>query len=325
MTLHFIKELEELPSFPQCVLIVDETVALLYGKPLQTALSPLIVLTVPSGEGSKTREMKEHLEDRLLELGVGRDATIIACGGGMVLDLAGFLAATYCRGVCFVSIPTTLMAMVDAAVGGKTGVNTPFGKNSIGAFYPPKAHYYYLPFLKSLPFEEWNGGMAEVLKYALIGDAALFVSLEKEWRWDEMLIRRCISQKQKIVEEDYKETGLRRTLNFGHTVGHGFEALSGYTLSHGYAVALGMLIESRLSHLVGSLPLASLRRIETLITRHYPCEIPGGDPLPFIRRDKKGGCVLIDEIGSPNPSGGTYIHPLEEESLWSALKSHAAL
>jgi 3-dehydroquinate synthase len=280
-------------------LITDDVVAQLYGQQFCKELKSEL-FSFPSGETSKTRETKQRLENELLEKGFSRDTTIVALGGGVVLDLAGFLAATFCRGVDLVLIPTTLLAMVDAAIGGKTGVNTPQGKNLIGAFYFPKQIVIDLRFLTTLPQPEiWNGTV-EILKAGLIGDQELFVNFS-DLSWKER-IQRAIEVKRRIVAQDLEERGVRRVLNVGHTVGHALETVSNYQLSHGQAVAMGIALEARISHAMGFLSCKDLAEIE----KRFP-------PLAFdydldtvvqvMKLDKKikDGTLyfaLLKEIGS---------------------------
>ncbi len=260
------------------VVISDTTVSTLYREKLLnlwSEYSPLW-LNFEAGEASKTRETKALLEDQLQEAGVNRDACMIAVGGGVVCDLAGFLAATYNRGVPVIYIPTTLLAMVDASVGGKTGVNTSLSKNSIGVFSQPKAIYMDIDFLNTLPDNELQNGLAEILKHSLIRDVKQFERLLKfrkahsEESWllsDKMWLLETIAEsiriKKEVVVCDEKETGgLRQILNFGHTIGHAIEQLSGYTVAHGEAVAIGIYLESYLSYCRGYLSWENFSKIE---------------------------------------------------------------
>lgn len=230
------------------------------------------IFSVPSGEVNKTRENKQHLEDLLFEKGYGRDSCFIALGGGMITDLIGYLASTYCRGVPWIALPTTLLAMVDASLGGKTGVNTPHGKNLIGTFYPPLAVIADVASLKSLPKEEWRNGIVEMIKHACIRDEKFFNQLETAtetlFEDDEVLLHliewSCLIKKE-IVEQDERESGMRELLNFGHTIGHVIESLEHYELSHGEAVAIGMLVEAQLSLQVGLLSSAGFMRLLRLL------------------------------------------------------------
>lgn len=238
------------------------------GQPL-----PPKLFSFPAGEESKNRETKSRIEDEMFRAGFGRDSGIIALGGGVVGDLAGFVAATYCRGVPYVQIPTTLVACVDSAVGGKTGVNTPAGKNLIGAFHQPLAVYADISLLSTLPARQMSEGAAEVIKYGVIKDAELFEFLEKNitalLKKDPETVAHVIEKscriKADVVEKDEKERDLRKILNFGHTVGHAVEKLSGYTVSHGEAVAIGMVKEAEIAVSMGLLPREDAERIKKLV------------------------------------------------------------
>jgi 3-dehydroquinate synthase len=280
-------------------LITDDQVAELYGKDLCNHLHSLDLdvqlFSFPAGESSKTRAAKEKLEDALLSEGYGR-------------DLAGFLASTFCRGVELVLIPTTLLAMVDAAIGGKTGVNTDLGKNMIGSFYSPSKLFILPEFLKTLPQKEWFNGCVEMLKAALVADGEFFhefsnIPIPKA-------INRAIEIKRRIVALDPFEKGLRRVLNLGHTIGHALETLSNYEISHGEAVAAGIVLEARLSYEMGILKKESLDLIEA----RFPPVAHSFDfkaVMDIIRNDKKAAdgrprFVLLQEIGSPLPCEGAY-------------------
>jgi 3-dehydroquinate synthase len=275
-------------------IITDHTVAKLYGRKFN-----LPIFSFPPGEAYKTRTTKEALEDGLIEAGFSRDTTIIGLGGGVVTDMAGFLAATFCRGVPLILIPTTLMGMVDAAIGGKNAVNTPLGKNMIGTLYSPQHVWVDPRFLQTLPEPEMWCGRVEILKAGLIADPDL---LEIE-DLDESIFA-AIEVKRRIIARDLVEDGVRRLLNFGHTVGHALETLSNYAIPHGEAVATGIVVESRLSYQMGILDQRSLEKIEALFP---PPSVPF-DPEDMMRvfsRDKKsvGGVprfVLLKTIGVPS-------------------------
>lgn len=315
------------------VLITDKHVRALWGESI---LMPLVnegchveVVSIIPGEGSKTREVKEALEDAMLQKKLGRDCLVVALGGGVVTDLAGFVAATYCRGVPLVLIPTTLLGQVDASLGGKVAVNTAYGKNLIGAFYPPRWVFIDSDTLTTLPEEEFLNGMAEVIKHALIVSKDLFHGL-KNLESEEMIYQSCLIKKI-IVEKDPFEKGLRRILNFGHTVGHALEALTHYHLSHGKAVAIGMLAEAHLSYQSGFLPYEQLLTIETLLIDYgYSLKLPLGidskQLFETMTRDKKAQfnlpkCVFLREIGEVVEAEGEYCLPIDvtmlhEMCLW---------
>ncbi len=275
-------------------IIADTNVAGLYGERLlaflQEAGIKAQLFSFPAGEEGKNLQMMGELASRLVSAGFGRRDAIIGFGGGVSGDLAGFLAASYMRGVPFVQIPTSLLAQVDSSVGGKTGVDLPQGKNLLGAFYQPKAVYIDTALLKTLPKEEFIGGLAEVIKYSIIYDRDFFFFLkenrEKILALDGevvgRVIYRCLEIKAEVVAADEREGGLRRILNFGHTIGHAVEAASRYTTIHGCAVAIGMAAAARLAVAAGLLAAEEEQEIVSLLSRyHLPIEIPP----PFDRNE----------------------------------------
>jgi len=324
----------------QNVVITDDTVAALYGKDL---FKNTHLLTVPAGEASKTRKIKETLEDQMLSLGLGRDTCVIALGGGVITDLAGFVAATYCRGVPAVYIPTTLLAMVDAAIGGKTGVNTPSGKNLIGTITQPKAIFIDKNFLKTLPKEEHFNGVVEMAKHGLIADKDYFHIIARSVATKQSsseldaagllrrkllamtgtdLIQKSIDIKKSIVEQDEHETGLRQLLNFGHTIGHAVETASNYKISHGQAVAIGIKAESYISNKLGLLPTEELNTITEFFST--PAVIPAKAGIQeALKQDKKSinkspRFILLEKIGKPHITT-TYVHPVENTLIKEAI------
>jgi 3-dehydroquinate synthase len=273
------------------------------------------LMTFPPGERSKTRETKARLEDRLLRAGAGRDTVVIALGGGVTGDLAGFLAATWHRGVPLVQIPTTTLAMFDAALGGKTGVDLPRGKNLVGAFHQPSSLWADVEVLRTLPARAYVSGLAEAVKTAVALDAALFRSIERDaarlLARDEpalsRLVARCLALKGSVVAADERDAGRRAILNFGHTAAHAIEAATSYRTPHGEAVAIGCVAEARLAERVSGLPRADADRIEALLARlGLPVRPPRGLDRrrlsDAMRVDKKtrGGvvrCALPERIG----------------------------
>ncbi len=259
-------------------------------------------VVIPPGEEHKTRERWSAITDTLLAHGCGRDTAIIALGGGVIGDLAGFVAATYMRGIPVIQIPTTLLAMVDASVGGKTAVDTPAGKNTVGAFHPPAGVVIDPTTLASLPSRELRSGLAEVIKHGVIADSsvidevdaiapALFSGSASRDALEAM-IERSVRIKANVVAADERELGLRKVLNFGHTIGHGIEAASRYSLLHGEAIAIGMVAESRLAEEVGVASVGTASAIEGAVNRAgLPCRAPSGiEPdrvLTLMRSDKK--------------------------------------
>jgi 3-dehydroquinate synthase len=258
------------------VMIADATVhGLLQSGRLGRAPWTGPALLFPAGERSKSREQWARLTDALLADGYGRDSAVVALGGGVTGDLAGFVAATYLRGISYVQAPTSLLAMLDASVGGKTGVDTPHGKNLIGAFHPPAAVLADPRVLVTLPEPEYRGGMAEAVKHGLIADAEYFAWMEREsdalLRRDEsvltQLVRRSVEIKAEVVGADEREGGRRAILNAGHTVAHALEQATGYEIPHGEAVALGMVAECALAEALGVAPVGVGRRVAALLSR----------------------------------------------------------
>jgi 3-dehydroquinate synthase len=288
----------------QRVLVVtDDTVGPLYGRALAAALPGrrLETVTIPAGEQSKTLAECAGLFTALAGLGAGRDSSVLALGGGVVGDLAGFAAACWMRGIGYVQVPTTLLAMVDSAVGGKTAVNLAEGKNLVGAFHQPAAVVADIDTLATLPAREFAAGLAEVVKYGAIGDAAFFDWLEANA--DALLrhepaalvhaIATSVRHKAGIVTRDEHEAGERALLNFGHTFGHAIETATGYDrYRHGEAVAIGMVQAARLSSRLGLAPAADGDRLARLLARFgLPVALdPPIDPqrlLGHMRLDKK--------------------------------------
>lgn len=333
---YLIKILKPLAS--RFVILSDEIVASLHGVGLCEMLkkSGLEVFQISfiGGETQKTRKTKEELEDKLLEKGCGRDTCILALGGGIVSDLAGYVAATFCRGLPLVLIPTSLMAMVDTCIGGKSGVNVPQGKNMLGCIYQPKRVIIDPSTLHTLPDSEMKNGMSEIIKHALIADPDMFQFLENNGnprQWDnetlvQVILNNCKIKKE-IVEEDCCEMGKRSLLNFGHTVGHAWESLNQYTIPHGEAVAIGMLIESRISHLMGHLSQFSYQRIKKLL-KPYIASLSISSAASFLKQmkmDKKSiqGIArfsILEEIGSCLAYGGAYCIPVDEKIVCQAIE-----
>ena len=212
-------------------------------------------IVIPAGEATKTLESYVGLIRAFAQFGMGRKDVVYALGGGVVGDLAGFAAATYMRGIDFVQVPTTLLAMVDSSIGGKTGVDIPEGKNLVGAFHLPREIIRDVRFLETLPKREMKNGFAEMIKTAILFDPELFVSLARRPSLADLppLVERCAAWKQKIVDEDFREGGRRKLLNLGHTFGHAIEAASGFRLGHGECVAIGMRIVGRDVHEIGEI------------------------------------------------------------------------
>lgn len=264
----------------RCAIITDTNVGRRYAKPAYEALlkagfDPSLI-TVPAGETAKCLKSVNHCYDQLAKHRLERKSFIIALGGGVVGDLAGFVAASYLRGVAFVQVPTTLLAQVDSSVGGKVGINLKAGKNLVGAFYQPRLVLCDLDTMRTLPEREYRAGLAEVIKYGIIYDEALFGRLERDLpkvlrREPKLLtqvIARCCEIKAEVVGQDETENGLRAILNFGHTIGHSLEAISSYgRFLHGEAIAIGQVAAGKLSTRLTGLAEGEAQRMAHLFDR----------------------------------------------------------
>jgi 3-dehydroquinate synthase len=264
----------------RCAIISDRNVAPRYAEAAQEALAragfTAGLVTIAAGETAKSLKVLESCYDQLAAQRLERKSFIVALGGGVVGDLAGFVAATYLRGLPFVQVPTTLLAQVDSSVGGKVGLNLKAGKNLVGAFYQPRLVLCDLDTLASLPMREYRAGLGEVIKYGIIYDARLFGRLERELpkllRRDPptlaAVVARCCEIKAEVVRQDETESGLRAILNFGHTIGHALEAISHYGKHlHGEAISIGQVAAARISAQVLGLPESEVERIEHLFRR----------------------------------------------------------
>ena len=297
-------------------LIADSQVAKLYGDSIAQQASragyQVTLFTFPAGEANKTRDTWASLSDQMLAAHLGRDAAVIALGGGVVNDVAGFVAATYLRGVPLVQVPTTLLAMIDSSIGGKTGVDVPAGKNLLGVFHQPRVVVADPELLGSLSSVQLAAGLAEAVKHGAIADAEYFAFLEGEYAAIfakhapalERVVRRSVEIKAAVVAQDEREKGKRAILNFGHTVGHAIEATSQYEVLHGEAVAIGMVYEGRLAETLGIAATGTAQRIRSVLERlHLPVERPDGsqveDLIAAMRTDKK---VRAGEIRIALPS-----------------------
>lgn len=324
-------------GFPRKVgIVTNPTVGELYGERVTTALRAgnreVYVIQVPDGEQYKTLATLENIYDTLIDWRFDRYCGLLALGGGVIGDLTGFAAATFLRGIPFVQVPTTLLAQVDSSVGGKTGVNHPQGKNLIGAFYQPRHVHSDVGVLATLPEREYVAGLAEVVKYGVIREAAFFSWLEKECaalmaRAPEALeqaVMRSCQIKADVVESDENEQGLRAILNYGHTFGHAVETLAGYgVIRHGEAVAIGMVMAARSSVRLGLGTDDDVNRLVGLLRSfNLPVEPPAfpvEDYLAVMRHDKKardGGIRLVLNHGI----GAAELHQVEApDALLRAL------
>ncbi|HEY3373858.1 MAG TPA: 3-dehydroquinate synthase [Candidatus Aquicultor sp.] len=316
----FVERFEERFSGVKAAVITNATVWDFYGEQLSESLTvediTHEIMLVRDGEEAKSLEIANRIYGELIEEGFERNDVIIALGGGVIGDLAGFIAATYQRGVPFIQVPTTLLAQVDSSVGGKVAVNHSMGKNMIGAFYQPSFVYIDVSTLASLTQRDFASGMAEVIKYACITGDPLLTMLSE--RGNEITARNndvladivstCCSIKARIVETDERDRGVRAYLNYGHTLAHAIEATTGYGFSHGEAVAVGMVFAARLGQRLDMLGEDDVSIQESLVESYnLPTAVTGvtaEDLHSVMKRDKKrekGGLVfvLLDGIGNP--------------------------
>src|SRR5689334_4550938 len=271
----------------KCAVLTDTNVGPRFANRAVTSLRRAgfdpVVVTIPAGETSKSLKRVGECFDQLAAHRLERKSFIVALGGGVVGDLAGFVAATYLRGLAFVQVPTTLLSQVDSSVGGKVGVNLPAGKNLVGAFHQPRLVLCDLDALRTLPPREYRSGLAEVIKYGIIYDAPFFARLERDLprllRLDRRIltdvVARCCEIKADVVGQDETESGLRAILNFGHTIGHAIEAISGYgRYLHGEAISIGQVAAARLSARLTGLPPAEAERIQrAFVAAHLPVSL----------------------------------------------------
>jgi 3-dehydroquinate synthase len=321
-------------------IITDANVGPLYAEHVATTLGAnrTLVFTIAAGEVQKTRDTWSRLTDELLASGFGRDATIIALGGGVVGDLGGFVAATFMRGIPYVQVPTSLLAMIDASIGGKTGVDTPTGKNLVGAFHQPAAVIADTAVLATLPLEHLRAGFAEAIKHGVIADAAYLRNVERlvadlgrldiasEAFLD--VVARSIEIKADVVQRDEREGGIRKILNFGHTIGHAVELCSRYTLLHGDAVAIGMVYEGKLAERIGVAERGTAERIRDAVraaglpdTR--PSSIGLDETLRATHGDKKARAgraeyALPRRIGEMSAERG-WSAPVDDDEVRAVL------
>lgn len=320
--------------------VTDASVAPLYAEPFLRALAthaPVSLHVVPSGEAHKTRDTWARVTDGMLEAGCGRDTTVVALGGGVVGDLAGFVAATFMRGVPVVQCPTTLLAMIDASVGGKTGVDTVAGKNLVGAFHPPSAVLADVETIATLPLAHRRSGLVEAIKHGVLADADYFRRLEAELPAlldaDPNItldaVARSVEIKAEVVRADEREHGRRKTLNLGHTIGHALEHVSEYTLLHGEAVAIGMVLEARIAERLGVAERGTAERIEGVLRRAglpvaRPRELPVERIVDATRLDKKvrGGRVeyaLPSRVGAMAGEASGWALPVDDQLVHEVL------
>lgn len=310
-------------------IVTDSNVEPLYAQRLAKSLMhqnfKVAILEVPAGEGSKCPEVLFQLWEQLMDVGLTRSDAVIALGGGVVGDLAGFAAATILRGVDFVQVPTTLLAQVDSSVGGKVAVDLEAGKNLAGAFYQPDLVICDIDCLSTLPEDRFIDGCAEVIKYATVFDEALFAQLQAQGRFfsPESVVARCVELKADVVAQDEFDCECRHLLNFGHTVGHAIEKASGYTISHGRAVAIGMAVISRASAAGGLCTPQVCNALDQLLSDFSlptKTDIPLSLITPHLSSDKKRFDDKIDLI-LPATIGCAQIANLSFEQLESFIKA----
>jgi len=323
---------------PAYAIISDSHVGKLYGESLAGALRDARLqaqlFTFPAGERSKTRETWAALSDQMLDARFGRDCAVIALGGGVVNDVAGFVAATYLRGVALVQIPTSLLAMIDSSIGGKTGVDVPAGKNLLGVFHQPRVVIADLELLGSLTSAQLSAGLAEAVKHGVISDAEYFAFLERAYAAIfakdagtlQRVVQRSVEIKAAVVAQDEREAGKRAILNFGHTIGHAIEATSQYEVPHGEAVAIGMVYETRLAESMGIAAAGTTDRLTTALERlHLPLDRPDASQVDALidamRADKK---VRAGEIRLALPSKIGVVHG-NDANGWTVAVSESSV
>ena len=320
----------------QVAIVTHAKVDRLYGHDVRAGLVAAgirpLTIRLPDGERHKTLDTVGRIYDALIRHRFERGATLIALGGGVIGDLAGFAAATFLRGIACVQVPTTVVAQVDASIGGKTGVDHPLGKNLIGAFHQPRQVCVDPEVLTTLSRREYVAGLAEVVKYGVISDAGFFGDLELRAAAlrarDAAVVAHCIARsaeiKAAVVASDAREMGLRKILNYGHTFGHALETLTGYEMyRHGEAVAIGMMFAARLSAYLGVMPHAAVERQACLLrTLGLPTQVLGIDPEAVLRvmaRDKKVVAGAIHFV-LPEKIGATRIEKVDRADLKEVLK-----
>lgn len=338
---HLADLLAEYAPAHRYLFISDDAVATLYGDAAVDAARAkglsADLLSFPHGEASKNRDEWARLTDRMLGMGLGRDTVVVALGGGVTGDLAGFVAATYLRGVPVVQVPTSLVAMIDASVGGKTGVDVPSGKNLVGAFHPPRFVLVDPTATTTLPTLERAQGLAEAVKHGAILDDSYFETLtstaqslmDGDVPATRTAVLRSVQLKARVVSEDEREAGVRQILNFGHTLGHALEASARYRVGHGSAVAAGMILEARLGEHLGTTARGTADALAATLQRfglgQVSSEVQGvDDVLSYLGADKKSRrgrprYVLLSRIGSVAQNDG-WSHEVAEDLVRTVLE-----
>ncbi|MDP3881776.1 MAG: 3-dehydroquinate synthase [Nanoarchaeota archaeon] len=327
-------------------IVTDSNVRNLHASELELCLKELglqvKIFSFPAGEINKTMDNCLRITGEMSRANYGRDSAILALGGGVVGDMAGFMAAIFNRGIPYIQIPTTVLAQADSAVGGKTGVDTEWGKNLLGSFKQPEIVYVDIATLKTLPDQELRNGLAETIKHAIIRDVNFFDYLERNIG---LILNRDTGStleiartncriKGEVVEIDPHERGLRKILNYGHTAGHAVEKLSNFSLSHGYCVAIGMMVAGRIARALGHFSQSDLERQQNLILRaglpiYIPREIDNEGIINLTARDKKAKNAtarycLPTRIGEMKDFEGDYSTPVEGNIVIHALNETRA-
>ncbi|URA09873.1 3-dehydroquinate synthase [Thermospira aquatica] len=328
-----VKDFVSRKSYSHAFVLTDEQVYRLWKKEINFFSRDVIV--IPAGESSKTIEQAVKVTEKLLELGGDRKSVLIAMGGGVVGDLGGFVASMYMRGIDFIQIPTTVLAMVDSSIGGKTGVDTSRGKNLIGAFHFPSLVVTDTAFLRTLPEEQKRNGLVEMVKHALIADVSYYdLLVHSDWEnmdWSTLLWKSCFI-KASVVAKDPREQNLRQILNFGHTLGHAIEHVLAYELLHGFAVAWGMLGEVYISMQMGLLKPSivenianDFRRLNILQKPNLIRTIDWKDLEKPLLADKKNTLgqvkmVLLQRPGEVAKNKGAYSFPVQGNLIQKAVE-----
>lgn len=285
------------------VVVTDENLLKVFGEVIHQNFPNALVLTIPSGEDQKSIQNIERLTHELLKAGIGRKDVLVSIGGGVVTDLAGFLASIYMRGIRYVAIPTSLLGMVDAAIGGKTGIDLG-AKNILGSTYLPKYVLIDPELLETLPKEQVRLGMGEVIKYSLTLDSSLLKDFETTPLPFEIILQKSVEAKVKVVSQDLLETDLRKVLNYGHTFGHAIEAASDYKIPHGEAISIGMAISNHVAQKLGKQEPETGKKAKAVFAQfNLPTNLPDGMTIeslaPYLRNDKKKLGDQIDYIIAP--------------------------
>jgi 3-dehydroquinate synthase len=332
------ERLRELRLGSRAALVSDGAIMRLYGKTvvasLESAGFTVTTIDVPEGEAAKTLAVAEHCWDRLLTAGLDRTSTVLALGGGAVGDVAGFAAATYMRGISFIQLPTTVLAQVDASIGGKTAIDHPLGKNMIGAFHQPRLVVVDPAAARTLPEREFRSGLAEIVKHGIVLDADYFAELERDLAplaaRDLGVLERIIGGscrlKASVVERDEREAELRHVLNYGHTIGHALEAATGYTrYAHGEAVSLGIVAEARLARRLGIADDETTTRQERMLeTLGLPVRAPSIDVEPIvsaIARDKKAKDGRVPFVLAPRIGAFRIVYDVPTTEIRAVIAS----